>query len=380
MDEQMTERLTRLVAGHGLKRRPAVELDGVGSEPPGEADWLLLRSRLLSARLTGLAVAAAAEGVLSLTQEQEAELLEQQRARMARALVLERTLLTVTAELERAAIPVLALKGSSFAHTAYPDPSWRDFDDVDLLVPTNDFARAGRVLVEAGCNATTVAPRPGFVERFGKAGVFRKDVFEIDLHRTLMLGPYSIWVDAERLFAERSTFPLGGRRISCLSPELRFIHACMHAILGANPPLLLPLRDVAEIDRAGDIDMDAMARDARTWRLESVIALAAKEVRERLDVEPGPILSAFDTVRPSRLERKAVRAYLEVGHSGGRTSSSMIRVLPGVRPKLAYLRAIVLPDEDFLVRHTGGSGSKWRGYARRWRQLFRTFRNRRRGV
>jgi len=380
MPDDAVERLTRLVAGHGLNGNHGGDGAAANPEPPGDADWRLFRSRLFSGKLSGLALAAFADGTLSLTGEQEADLVERHRERMARVLLLERTTFDLCGEMDRAGVPALVLKGSSFAHTAYPDPSWRDFDDVDLLVPTHLFARARTVLVEAGCKPSSVEPRPGFIERFGKAAVFRRGVFEIDLHRTLVLGPYSIWVDAERLFAEQRTFAVGGQMIRCLSPEHRLIHACMHAILGAHPPLLLALRDAAQLERAGGIDPEVLARDARAWRVESVLARAAEELRNRLGIEAGSLLRAFDAAKPGRAERKAVRAYLEAGHAGGRTSSGMIRALPGIRQKLAYLGAIVLPDEEFLAHHTGASGSRWRTYPRRWRQLLRILRRRRRGA
>jgi hypothetical protein len=378
MSEDVVDRLTRLVAGHGLNGGNRMD-DGTGAgRPLGDADWRRFSNKLVSGKLTGLALAASTDGALPLTAEQEADLVEQHRARMVRVLLLERTLLDLSYEMERAGVPALVLKGSSFAYTAYPDPSWRDFDDLDLLVPTHLFARARSVLVESGCIPSSVEPRAGFTARFGKASVFRKGVFEIDLHRTLVLGPYSLWVDADRLFAEHGTFTVAGRTLRCLSPEHRLIHASMHAILGSHPPLPLALRDAAQIERAGGIDPDVLARDARSWRVEPVLARAVSELRDGLGVEAGSLLGAFNDARAGRRERKAIRAYLDAGHVGGRTSSSMIRALPGVRPKLAYLAAIVLPDKDFLAHHTGATGSRWRAYPRRWGQLLRIFRRRRR--
>ena len=365
MTERDVEEITRLVARHGLNGHAEDRPSG----PIEDDDWLNVRGALLNGCLSGLAIAAVEDESLGVTPEQSADLVDLHRERMTRALLLERVLVDVSAALEARGVPALVLKGSSFAHTAYPDPGWRDFNDIDLLVPTPLFAEAGRVLRELGAKETFSPPRPGFVERFGKAAVFQVDPFEIDLHRTLMFGPYGVWVDADRLFAEHATFPLGGRSLRCLSPEHRLIHACMHAVLGHYPPMLLPLRDAAEIERAGGLDADKLARDARSWRVESVLARAATELRVRLGVEPGPLLSAFDTVEPGRQERAALRSYLDAGHADGRTSTSMIRVLPGVRPKLAYLRAVVLPDAGFLEQQGGTKVSRVRGYLMRWRRL-----------
>jgi hypothetical protein len=47
-------------------------------------------------------------------------------------------------------IPVVALKGASFADRLYPDPALRSFSDIDILVPGRALAEARRALAGAG--------------------------------------------------------------------------------------------------------------------------------------------------------------------------------------------------------------------------------------
>ena len=47
---------------------------------------------------------------------------------------LERVLLETVAELDALGAEFRVLKGTAVAHLDYPDPSWRGFGDIDLLV------------------------------------------------------------------------------------------------------------------------------------------------------------------------------------------------------------------------------------------------------
>src|SRR5207245_8281909 len=142
-------------------------------------------------RITGFAVGAMEAGWLKLSNEQEAGLLDAHREAMLPPLGVERGLLELAPEFERAGVEFLVLKGPAVAHTVYPDPSWRYFADLDLLVRPQDWQRACGLLVGLGFQRDHPEPCPGFVERFGGAPAFRRSSGggEVDLHRTLAVGP-----------------------------------------------------------------------------------------------------------------------------------------------------------------------------------------------
>ena len=100
--------------------------------PP--AAWPRILGRVVQERLSGLAVAAAQDGWLQLNDDQFAELLGQHRDAMTWTLRVERILLVVSRRLEARGVRPIVLKGPALAHTLYPDPSWRAFRDLDLLV------------------------------------------------------------------------------------------------------------------------------------------------------------------------------------------------------------------------------------------------------
>ena len=110
-------------------------LSTIEAPPPIDDDaWPLVLARIGDEKLVGIAMAAADDGWLKLTDEQYLALVEREREAMTWCLDLERRLLTLTDAFAARRIPFVVLKGPALAHTVYPAPSWRPFGDLDLLV------------------------------------------------------------------------------------------------------------------------------------------------------------------------------------------------------------------------------------------------------
>ena len=94
---------------------------------------------------------------------------------------------------------------------------------------------------------------PGSTSRFGKASVHTHpdDDIEVDLHRTLVVGPFGLWIRPEELLERREPFLLAGQKLSRLDDTGMLLNVAMHASLGWSPPRLVPLRDVAAGDERG---------------------------------------------------------------------------------------------------------------------------------
>jgi putative nucleotidyltransferase-like protein len=349
-----------------------------GEEPPAlltlsEERWIPVLGKLDWERLTGLAVAQTEADSLHLPQQQAAVLLERHRSAMVWALAVERTLLNLADAFEGHGIDFVVLKGPSVAHTVYPDPSWRPFGDLDLLVRTGDWRRACSILADLGFRRRVPEPRPGFDERFGKAATHvGEGGVEVDLHRTLVLGPFGLWMAPEELFEHTASFQVGGRTFLRLDDTALLLHVCMHASLGFRIPLLLPLRDVAQVARAGAVDWGILADLAAGWRLEAVVQHAFRAVEEYLRVpwpaEAEPIMGR----RPARAERRALLAYTTERRQRGGTALSTLRAIPGFRARVAFVRSMLFPDRRFLSARAGENGSPT--YRRRWAKPVRWLR------
>jgi hypothetical protein len=347
----------RRIAAFGLPApaRPPLEV--------ADVRWPVVALVLSVRSLTGLALAAAEDGWLRISNEAMADLVERHRTQMAHALSLERILLRVGDAFERHQVPFVVLKGPALAHSLYPDPSWRPFGDLDLLVRTPDWRTACSILADLGFRRELPEPAPGFDERFGKAATHTgAGGQQLDLHRALVLGPFGVWIRPEELFDEVWEFHLGGRTFLRLSDTALLLHAAVHASLGWAEPLPIPIRDVAQVALAGEVDHARLAHLARRWHLAAVLDDAFVAAEVQLGAALGPAFGAEEVLRSSRRERRALASYHSSRAVGG-VPLAMVRAVPGIRNKAAYIRSLVVPNRAFMAARADGRVS----YMTRWR-------------
>ena len=334
---------------------------GVGLGParkpgysPGSG-WAVALGRIQQEQLTGLAVAGVEAGELSIDESQREELWTAHREAMARVIALERRLIEFGNALESHGIEFIVLKGPALAHGFYADPAHRGFRDIDVLVHTRDLPRAAEVLGELGFARDLPEPREGFDVRFGKAICHTdRDGLQVDLHRSLVVGPFGVWIRSEELFEGTVEFFLGGRCFRRLGDEALFLHACVHAALGWRPPLLLPLRDVVTAARCESVDWRLVSALGARWKLLGVVRQAVEYASEAIPGADFPAeIDTFRTARVSRRERLALDSYVGDHRARGGTVRSMLWALKGPREKLGYLRGLVFPDRPFLEARSG---------------------------
>jgi Uncharacterised nucleotidyltransferase len=367
-DSYAVRTLERRIARFGL---PPLDPD----PPPitiEDGEWHRLLPRLTFERLTGLAFAAAEANDLVVTGDSSGELMEHQMAAMHHALNLERALVKVAAEFDAAEVDFIVLKGSALAHSLYPYPAWRPFGDIDVLVRTIDWEGACDVLRECGFAPKYPEPRPGYRARFGHTACHaNKDGLEFDLHRTLVGGPFGLWIDLDELFEQTTTFTLGGKTLRRFDDTAIFAHACIHASLGYRPPLLLPLRDVAQVVAFRGIDWGRMEDWANRWKLRAVVQHSLIAVADALGISlPPPAAHFLETGRAPRRERRALEAYTTGRRHRGGTALSSLWAIRGLRSKTAYVLALVLPSREFLEFREGQKG--WQAYMSRWLKTLRS--------
>lgn len=346
------------VAAYGL---PGA-VQALPSAPLEDAAWRSLVGQVRHQRLAGHLVHALADGALPVSTEQRDEVERLHADAMLQVLRLERLLIDTVELLARVGVRAVALKGSALAHTAYPDPALRVFGDVDLLVSSEAFDDAVAVLAELGLSRRWPQLRAGFDRRFGKsATLVHPEGHEIDLHRTLALGRFGLTVDLLGLFDTVSAFEIGGRKLPMLGPEERFLHACYHAGLGNAPPRLVPLRDVAQLLLATDLDQDRVLRLADAWAGHAVVARAVTltwATFELADVVPLSVWAQGYT--PSTTERRALDTYLRSDRTYTGKALASLQVIPGVAAKAAFLRALAVPDRATVACYEDGYAGWWR--------------------
>jgi hypothetical protein len=337
--------------GLGTDQEGRIEVSAEASGP--------FLAAILGQRLTGLAAAAFAAGRLHLTRSEE--LLARQREVMLTVLGIERKLVSVGHALDRAGIDFLVLKGPAVAHSIYPNASWRPFGDIDLLVRTRDWPAACDVFERLGHVRLVPEPRPGFDIRFGKGAEYRgPEGIEVDLHRTLVVGPFGLWLEPEELFRHTTTFTLGGRNLPRLDGTGLLLNACLHAVLGPQPSLLMPLRDVAQLLEASETRWPALREWAVRWKLGPVLAEAFSAVERTLGyVVPREAREVGGVVSPRR-----ARTALRTSRGEGGAAVATLRAIPGIRAKAAYVWGLMVPGRAFLASRS--RTARGPSYLRRW--------------
>lgn len=347
------------IAGFGLPG-----FDPAPCEPV--MDWNNLARRLRERRLTGIGLHAVDSGWLPADEDQRAELEARHRELMLWNLHIEQRLLAFDAAFRHAGIDYVVLKGPSLAHTVYDDPALRAFGDLDLLVRSRDWSRASSILGDFGFKRRHAEAQPGFTQSFGKAAVHTDERgLEVDLHRTLVVGPFGLSIEPEELFRRTDQFSLGDRRLPSLDDTFLFLHVCMHAALGFRIPTLVPLRDVFQVAAHADVDWDEMGRWTRRWRLQAVVKHAVELAASVLEAEaPAEATRLTAGMAPTAKERRWLAAYTTDTRERGGPARLTIAAIPGMRAKAAYVRALLFPGRAFL--ETRGEEPGWRSYLKRW--------------
>jgi hypothetical protein len=320
-----------------------------------DASWTALLHAARKHRLLGHLVAAIDAGALPVTSVQAEQARTVHRVVLMRVLSLEQNLVVVTGLLDAAGVETRVLKGSAYAHLDYPDPGLRTFVDLDLLFRPDDIERAVATLADAGFVRILAEPRPGFDRRFDKGTTLRSPAgFELDLHRTFVLGPWGFRVDLDALWADDEELPVAGRRLTALTAPHRFLHACYHAALGDWPLRLGSLRDVAQLLPRAEPSQRALIETATAWGVQAVVAAAVADTARLLGIEvAGPMLPWAYGYAPDKREESWLALHTHSGKTFAAQALATLPVLPGLRNKAAYLRALVLPDGDYTAgRHT----------------------------
>ena len=338
-----------VIASSGLN---GPRTDAVPFRPADAREWNALLSRIRFERVNGLAVEAAATGALDLAEDQADELLRLHRAGMTWCLHAERKLLRLADAFDDAGIEYAVLKGPALAHTVYREPCLRAFADLDLLVRSQDYNRASALLTRIGHARSRPEPRPGWEARFGKASVHvdPDDGIEIDLHRTLVLGPFGQWIDADELMTNLDTFVVGGRTLPRLDDTGMFLNVALHAALGWAHPRIAPIRDCYELAASVSLDQRRLERWVSSWRLGAAFERVRDLVATQLAVKPPPV---FDLGRMATREERSLLANYSIEGRALALPLTTMRAVPGIAAKARYVWGLAVPDRAFLRARAG---------------------------
>jgi hypothetical protein len=355
---QSTTDLVRRIASAGLPGSSAT----LPAAPLDDTRWGDLLDAVAGARLTGQLARVVRSGELAATPAQIGQLRTAHRKAMLICLMLEQSLKSLLDVLEPLGVDHRLLKGASVARTTYADPSLRPYIDNDVLIPGTRIEEVIAELTAVGYVRNHASPRPGFDRRFGKgASMVGPDGFEVDLHRTLLAGPFGLALDPDELFRQPpDTIEYAGRAVPVLPRHLRLLHACYHAAVTDNPPKLVPLRDIAEMLHGHPDDLDRVRAQARAWRGEAVIARAIWITADHLGLDGSlPGLAWARAYQPTAFERRSLRIYHGYPTYAEKAFAGFFAI-PSARDRLAYGFAFIWPERDYVSARDGTRLSRFR--------------------
>lgn len=342
-----------MVSSRSTDRRAASLLRVVVGEEPLDAptpatwpEWLEFARR---ERVVPLLHQLVEHGHGELDDAQHLELREAQVEVMSVAAQHDRHLLEVSQTLASVDVRAIALKGAAVANLDYPDPSWRQYGDLDILIPERDLHRACDTLGDTGW--TEWYPLPERHRRFAHAiTLTRGQGWELDVHQRLAHRAIGRMIPVDLLVAGRSSLRIAGTLVWALGADDRLLHAALHAELSHGVSRRLSsVGDVlllasAMVERAPTI----LAR-ANAWSLRPMIerSIASAFVLARLAVPEG--WSEAMTV-PAHRDR-----LVELTYGGDRRHRLLeevlhARTLSSWRDRWTYLSAFVSTGEDYAAR------------------------------
>lgn len=336
MERAPSDALLRQIASWGLAEEKEL-LD----PPPEDAEWQRLVQRVATHRLSGLLDAAMRAGAIRLDSRRREEVEQLHRQVSTKVLLLDTTLSRVANALTDHLVPMRVLKGPATS-ALYSDPLLRPYVDIDLLVPGDRFADAAELLTKMGHHRRSVELRPGFDRRFGKGATFHRAAdANIDLHRTLLSGPYAFLIEPSTLFDRPAEIEVAGTHLEALCPEAQFVHACISATLSDAEPKLITLRDAVQTFRNPALDLDELRRLCTDWRIGGVVDATMASVNSILGLRQSESLPPdLGLRRSSVVERVAQWGYGAHNKRWRRQALTAIPFVPGWSDRAAYARAV----------------------------------------
>ncbi|MCG8418774.1 MAG: nucleotidyltransferase family protein [Proteobacteria bacterium] len=227
----------------------------------------------------------------------------------------EKTVSRVIAAMAREDVPVILLKGISYATTLYSDPAERPMSDVDLLVPPDRHRNAARILRRLGY---WVAGSNQQSSPFHHAIGFKRKNSSIDLHRSIMQSWRSridigdLWRRA-RPARERDD---GSLRLDPVDEAvIHLAHMARHELRVPLVNYVDAVRILARLPASPARSRELVVQRARAFRLGRAVSAALDmtdalshgvSIRPRIMPTSDEILAHSPVPRPLQIARKAL--------------------------------------------------------------------------
>jgi hypothetical protein len=211
---------------------------------------------------------------------------------LRRSLWFTAELVRIMQHFERSQLRAVPYKGPLLAQSLYGDPGLRSFSDLDFLIFPPDFERAKQALSEIGYRPSVDFTQA--VERFWLCNGYERSFDSaagqhlVELQWALLPYFYAVDLRVEDLLARAGSIVVGGREVSCLSPEDSLVVLCLHAAKHLWTRLIW-LSDIAETLRTQTIDYSLVFSQVRALGVARILGVSFWLVKNVLDAKlPKP--------------------------------------------------------------------------------------------
>ena len=270
----------------------------------------------------------------------------------------------IAVKFNAAGVPIMALKGAALSLKIYDRPDERAMADLDLMVRAEDLDRVMVLFDQLGALRGEPLVREDFFPRFHyelELSIGRIYPVKIDLHvRPFRPLRYARVVPTDAFWASAETVCTGRGAILIPSVDEMLIHLMVHAAVhGARKGKWM--EDIRRWSKRfkTQIDWDRFVITARRWHLVWPVRAAIEATEEQFGtVFPAEVTSSLRVMHPSWRDRLTLRqAPRDADHSFAHVTTNLL-CSPGWRFKMAYLRAMMIPDRPHMAdwyphRHWG---------------------------
>jgi hypothetical protein len=249
-----------------------------------------------------------------------------------RNLSLTREVIRLVDLLKQYQIPAISFKGAALALFVYGNVALRQFDDLDLLVPKQDFLKARDLLI---ANGDYQQPKPShfltdeeeatYLQAHCECSLIHKnEQFSVDLHQELTGGVFLSYPFNFKYLQQRLIPVSSQSHLLSLCPEDLLLYLCVHGAKSLWERLAW-LCDIAELIRiCPEMDWEHLLEIARTVEIERMLLLGLLLAQNVLSVTlPKSVLARIEAdPEVEHLARQVYRQLLSGNYALTKTLNS----------------------------------------------------------